>query len=109
MRVEYKQNKDGTEISLRGELDHHAARMALAEIHAWLDQTMPMHLTLNLAHLSFMDSSGIALILSLYKRMAALGGSLTVTDPPAFARRIFKAAGVDRLVPIRTSGKEVAI
>ena len=100
MRVEYRTNHDGTEVILWGELDHHAARMAISEIHAWLDQTMPMHLTLNMARLSFMDSSGIALVLSLYKRMAALGGTLEITDLPPFARRILKAAGVEKLVSI---------
>ncbi|MBQ4623850.1 MAG: STAS domain-containing protein [Clostridia bacterium] len=100
MRVEYKTNHRGTEVVLWGELDHHAARTALAEIHAWLDHTMPMYLTLNMARLSFMDSSGIALVLSLYKRMAALGGTLEITDLPPFARRILKAAGVEKLVSI---------
>ena len=100
MRVEYRTNRGGTEVILWGELDHHAARMAIREIHAWLDQTMPMHLTLNMARLSFMDSSGIALILSLYKRMAGLGGTLEISDLPPFARRILKAAGVEKLVPI---------
>ena len=100
MRVEYKFAPTGVEVLLFGELDHHAARESIAEIHAWLDQTMPSRLTLDMGHISFMDSSGIALILSLYKRMRAQGGSFSLRSLPPAVKRLLKAAGVERIVDL---------
>lgn len=100
MRVEYKFAPTGVEVALFGELDHHAARESIAEIHAWLDQTMPCRLTLDMGHISFMDSSGIALILSLYKRMHAQGGDFSLRAIPPAVRRLLSAAGVERIVDL---------
>ena len=50
---------------------------------------------------SFMDSSGIALILRAQQRMGLLDGSLLVRNVPQQARRVLDAAGIGRLVTIR--------
>jgi stage II sporulation protein AA (anti-sigma F factor antagonist) len=56
---------------------------------------------MDLSGVSFMDSSGIAVVLRAHRRMAALGGSLIVTGVPAQARKVFDAAGVPRLVTMQ--------
>ena len=58
-------------------------------------------LVLDLAGVTFMDSSGIALILRAQQRMQLLDGSVLVCNVPAQARRVLDAAGVGRLVTIR--------
>ena len=56
---------------------------------------------LDLAGVTFMDSSGIALILRAQQRMQLLDGSLLVRNVPQQARRVLDAAGIGRLVTIR--------
>ena len=88
-------------IFLSGELDHHGAHGAMQQIDHALDAALPLSLTMDLSGVSFMDSSGIAVVLRAHRRMAALGGSLIVTGVPAQARKVFDAAGVPRLVTMQ--------
>lgn len=63
-------------LHLSGELDHHGAKGAMRTIDALLDKYMPRDAVLDLAGLTFMDSSGIALIIRTDRRMRETGGRL---------------------------------
>ena len=76
-------------LEMKGELDHHGARNALRELELSIDAALPKKLVLDLAGVTFMDSSGIALILRAQQRMQLQ------------ARRVLDAAGIGRLVTIR--------
>ena len=88
-------------LEMKGELDHHGARNALRELELSIDAALPKKLVLDLAGVTFMDSSGIALILRAQQRMQLLEGSLLVRNVPQQARRVLDAAG------IKTSYKKV--
>ena len=88
-------------LEMKGELDHHGARNALRELELSIDAALPKKLVLDLAGVTFMDSSGIALILRAQQRMQLLDGSLLVRNVPQQARRVQDAAGIGRLVTIR--------
>ena len=96
-------------IRLLGELDHHAAAGTMREIDSLLDRFLPVDCALDLSELSFMDSSGIALILRLHKRMAALGGRVLVLDPAPQPLRVLDASGIDRLLQVVCTVKENVI
>ncbi len=88
-------------LELKGELDHHGARDAMREMELAIDAALPRRLVLDLAGVTFMDSSGIALILRAQQRMGLLDGSLLVRSVPPQARRVLDAAGISRLVTIQ--------
>lgn len=88
-------------LSFAGELDHHGARDALRRIDLAVDAALPRILILDLSGLTFMDSSGIALILRARERMRLLDGTVRVCGAPPQARRVLDAAGIGRLVPIQ--------
>lgn len=88
-------------IALSGDLDHHAAKEVLHTLDALMEERLPLECRLDLGGLSFMDSSGIAVILGLYRRIYELSGVLTVDNVPHQAARVITAAGVDRIVDIR--------
>ena len=88
-------------LEMKGELDHHGARNALRELELSIDAALPKKLVLDLAGVTFMDSSGIALILRAQQRMQLLDGSLLVRNVPQQARRVLDAAGIGRLVTIK--------
>ena len=91
-------------LELKGELDHHGARDALRELELAIDAALPKKLVLDFSGVTFMDSSGIALILRAQQRMSLLDGSLLVRNVPQQARRVLDAAGIGRLVTIREKG-----
>ncbi|MPN28782.1 Anti-sigma F factor antagonist [bioreactor metagenome] len=81
-----------------GEVDHHGAKKIMDELDAQIELTMPRQLTLDLSGVTFMDSSGIAVLLRALRRVRELSGSVRVVRVPAQAERVLKAAGVDRLM-----------
>ena len=88
-------------LEFRGELDHHGARNALRELEMAVDAALPKVQVLDMSGITFMDSSGIALILRAQQRMQLLDGSILVCNVPAQARRVLDAAGIGRLVTIK--------
>lgn len=82
-----------------GEIDHHAARLLMTELGRQVDAAMPRELLLDFGGVSFMDSSGIAVVLRTWKRMRELGGSMTLQNVPPQAAKVLRAAGVDKLLP----------
>ena len=74
---------------------------AARRISAAIDETLPFSCELDLGGVDFMDSSGIAVVLGVFRRMRALGGETSVVRTPACARKILDAAGVPRIVSVK--------
>ena len=101
MEIQVKSADRNLFLALQGELDHHGARNALREVEMAIDAALPKKLVMDFAAVTFMDSSGIALILRAQQRMQLLEGSILVCNVPPQARRVLDAAGIGRLVNIR--------
>jgi stage II sporulation protein AA (anti-sigma F factor antagonist) len=100
MEVDKTTSRFGVTLALRGELDHHAALAARSMIRDTVEQDLPGKLVLDLSGLSFMDSSGIALLLRTHRRLTQLGGTLRVIKIPTQPRKVLDAAGVGRLISL---------
>ena len=87
-------------IHVRGEIDHHTAASIRQGIDATLFEKRPAKLILDLSAVSFMDSSGLGLIMGRYSVMKELGGEMTVWNPSPETRAILTLAGMERLVKI---------
>ena len=98
MPVTCKEDKRCLTALVAGELDHHGARAVMEELDRRIDQAQPRQLTLDLSGLSFTDSSGIAVLLRAHRRMGQVRGSMKVVNTPDQAGRVFRAAGLERLI-----------
>ena len=87
-------------VHVRGEIDHHSAASIRQGIDATLFEKRPSKLILDLSAVSFMDSSGLGLIMGRYSVMKELGGDMTVWNPSPETRAILTLAGMERLVRI---------
>ena len=87
-------------IRVRGEIDHHTAASIRTGIDTALFENRPKRLILDLSAVSFMDSSGLGLIMGRYSVMKELGGEMTVWNPSKETRAILNLAGMERLVRI---------
>ena len=63
-----------------------------------LERFTPTMLILDMSGVTFMDSSGIGLILGRQRIMESLGGGLAVKNPSPSVRRILQVAGLSRLI-----------
>ena len=84
--------------AISGELDHHRAREVMEELDRQIDAALPRKLTLDFSGLTFTDSSGIAVVLRTYRRMCQIQGSMVVIHTPDQAKRVFQAAGLEKLL-----------
>lgn len=87
-------------VRILGELDHHAARCMIRRIEEFIDAHLPRDCVLDMAGLTFMDSSGIAVILRTQKRMNEIGGRTWVENVPPQPMRVLDASGIDRIIRI---------
>ena len=100
MEMKYKSENRQLTITLPGELDHHAAKGLMEAIDRCMEQNLPVKTLLDLGGLTFMDSSGIAVVLRAKRRMEALAGALVVVNIPRQAARVLETAGLDRYVDL---------
>lgn len=100
MNINCCESGNSVTISLIGELDHHAARSAMNAISKIIDSRLPAKCTLDMSDITFMDSSGIALLLNAYRRMNELGGEIRVINLSKQAGRVVSAAGIERIIKI---------
>ena len=98
MDMSYRREARDLTITFSGELDHHAARSAMDYIERWIDQNLPCRTILDFGSLTFMDSSGIAVVLRAKRRMEAMQGNLVVTNIPRQAARVLETAGLGRYI-----------
>ena len=99
--------EDGVlEATLGGELDHHSAVAVRSLIDAEICRLKPQKTVLDLSSLEFMDSSGLGLIMGRYALMQKQGGEFCVREPNERIVKIFKLAGLERMVKVEYGGKE---
>ena len=88
-------------IALTGEIDHHRARVYIDTIAAKIDAYTPTECILDFSEVTFVDSSGIAVVINSMRRMAQIEGELYLTGLAEQPRRVFRTSGIDRLVHIK--------
>lgn len=90
-------------IRLEGELDHHAAEELRTEVTMMLEKKQIHHIILNLESLSFMDSSGLGVILGRYKHIKSLGGEMVVCAISPAVKRLFEMSGLFKIIRLEES------
>lgn len=97
MSVKLSIEKNAVTACIEGDIDHHSARQLRENIDAAVMSVCPALLYLDFGKVTFMDSSGIGLILGRYKIMQSLGGSLRVINAPPVIGRMLRLAGITKL------------
>jgi anti-anti-sigma factor len=90
---------DRTLVTLSGELDASTATLLYDQLSD-LEVKDVQHVVLDLAQVSFMDSTGLSVIVTEHKRLRHSGGGLTVFAPPSSVRRLFEITGLNTVLDI---------
>jgi len=94
-------NRGSTLIaSFSGELDHHFAEYARNKIEGELLKATTRDVIFDFSGLSFMDSSGIGVIVGRYANIKKLGGKAAIICKDNKIRRILEISGILKLMPI---------
>ena len=101
MKVQAKVEERTLILFLSGEMDHHGVRNALRQTEMTIDSRLPRTLVIDFSEVTFMDSSGIALILRSRQKMQLLKGNIILRHLPQQARRVLEASGISQIVKIQ--------
>lgn len=80
-----------------GDIDHHTAGSMREQIDGEIERLKPANLRLDFSKITFMDSSGIGLIMGRYRLMKLLGGNVSVVNVPKGLQRMVQISGISSL------------
>ena len=106
MPVRIEESEQTVTAFLEGEIDHHSS----AEIREAIDRALELGtvklLVLDFGDVTFMDSSGIGLVMGRYRQMRFYGGELKVINTSGQIYKVMRIAGLDRLAVIEKGVKK---
>ena len=86
---------------LSGEIDHHNAKELRGDIDLAIERHRPSRLILDFDGVTFMDSSGIGLVMGRYKAVKLCGGCVIIENTGSQIKKVMRLAGLDRLAVIK--------
>ncbi len=92
-------------VFIKGEIDHHAATEIRTETDGELERTAPELLVFDMSAVTFMDSSGVGLVLGRVRVMDQWGGKVLIASPSVRAEKILRLSGLGSLIIKKPSGK----
>ena len=97
--------QEAVTVVIGGELDHCSAPQVRQQLDDLLMDESVVHVVLDLENLTFMDSSGIGVLLGRLRKLSARGGSLSVKGMRPSVEKLFRLSGLDRVIGIMDSRK----
>lgn len=88
-------------VALTGEIDHHCAKAYIQAIEGKIEAYTPEVCILDFQEVTFVDSSGIAVVINALRSMSRLGGKLQLAGIGQQPMRVFRASGIDKLVEMK--------
>lgn len=88
-------------IALTGEIDHHCAKTTIQLIAAKIEAYTPEVCVLDFRDVTFVDSSGIAVVINALRNMTQIEGKLMLSGIAPQPMKVFRASGIDKLVEMR--------
>ena len=106
MNIAFETKGSALTVHLEGELDQHCASALRSKIDKKVRSEKGIKLLiLELGGISFMDSSGIGVILGRYKLMRDMGGELMITNATRETEKLLKLSGVYSLLDTKRRGR----
>lgn len=100
MQVQVVRRKDNLIVRLKGEFDHHTSSIFRRAVEKELKKEIVKNLIINVENLTFMDSSGIGVILGRYKEVTSKGGKVVICGSNKHIKKILQLGGVLNIIPI---------
>lgn len=107
MSLEFKKIRSTLIVRVAGEMDMLMADKMRTEIDKRIDDKAVKNLVLNLERVSFIDSSGLGVVIGRYKRINAKQGRMFIVGARPQVEKILFFSGVNRLVPMYKNEQEV--
>ena len=87
-------------VRMEGELDHKSAEIIRNSVEKEIRRTGALNIAFDFSGVSFMDSSGIGLIMGRFKTVSSLGGKIILYGMSSNIERIMKMSGIEKIAQI---------
>ena len=98
MRIDFWCEGQTGFVQLKGELDHHSAEKTRETLNQHLNFPGIKRMVIDMKELTFMDSSGIGVLLGRYKEAKRSKIKLYVKNVPPQVRRVMQVAGIFSII-----------
>ncbi len=98
MEVKLLGEKRAIVIMVTGELDHHLAARVKEEADIKMRCSNAVNVIFDFSEVSFMDSSGIGVIMGRYKKARMLGGKVVAYGVSTQILRLMEMSGIDKII-----------
>ena len=106
MKIRLKKINNNLVVYPTGEIDHHTAEELRLVIDSKFENLCAKNIIVDFNEVSFMDSSGIGMIIGRYKHANNHGGKVVVSGVSDAMRKIFTLSGLGRIISIYTTVDE---
>lgn len=103
MQLKFSNRGNTLIIGILGELDHHSAEYIRQKVDAEMIKSTTKNVIFDFSKVSFMDSSGIGVIIGRYKNILKLNGKASIVNVNSQTRRILEMAGLLKIIPVYDS------
>lgn len=101
MHLDFENKSDRLIVHLVGELDHHSAEEVRVKIDDRLDRNNNINkLIMDFSEVTFMDSSGVGVVIGRYKKLSSRNGIVSVTNVRESINRVFELSGMYKIVKL---------
>lgn len=87
-------------VNVIGELDHHCAEYIRQKVDHEMIKSTTKNIIFDFSKISFMDSSGIGVIIGRYKNIQQLNGKIAMIHVSDQIKKIFEMSGLLKIIPL---------
>jgi stage II sporulation protein AA (anti-sigma F factor antagonist) len=98
--LKFEASRETLIVRVIGEMDLYSADWFRSEIDRKIEEVQPLNILFDLGDVSFIDSSGLGVILGRYKSVTQRGGKMAITKAQPTVRRILELSGLMRVMGI---------
>ena len=100
MYLKFQKEDENLIIYMMGELDHHSAEEVRSKIDDRIDRENINKLILDFTNVTFMDSSGIGVVIGRYKKISLKKGDICIANVNNSVKRVFDLSGMFKIIKL---------
>ena len=100
MKIRFEKVKNCLVVYPEGQIDHHTSEEMRQEVDKQFKMSLAKNIVFDFNDITFMDSSGIGMLIGRYKSAHLMGGRIAVTGVNSDLKKIFTLSGLGRIIKL---------